>query len=55
MFRPPIRGNQLKFTYNDLRCTPLVTKIFKLLIHSLCPSIYGHDLVKAGLHLGLFG
>ena len=29
--------------------------IFKLVVHSLCPSIYGHDLVKAGLVLGLFG
>ena len=29
--------------------------IFKLIVHSLCPSIYGHDLVKAGLILGLFG
>lgn len=29
--------------------------IFKLLVHSICPSIYGHELVKAGLLLGLFG
>lgn len=29
--------------------------IFKLIVHSLCPSIYGHELVKAGLILGLFG
>jgi DNA helicase MCM8 len=29
--------------------------IFKLLVHSLCPSIYGHELVKAGLLLCLFG
>lgn len=27
---------------------------FRLLVHSLCPSIYGHELVKAGLILGLF-
>lgn len=30
-------------------------QIFKLVVHSLCPSIYGHDLVKAGFILGLFG
>lgn len=28
---------------------------FKLLVHSLCPSIYGHEVVKAGLLLALFG
>jgi DNA replicative helicase MCM subunit Mcm2 (Cdc46/Mcm family) len=28
---------------------------FPLLVHSLCPTIYGHELVKAGLLLGLFG
>lgn len=33
----------------------LKKNVFKLLVHSLCPSIYGHDLVKAGLLLGLFG
>ena len=30
-------------------------EIFKLLVASLCPSIYGHELVKAGLVLALFG
>ena len=30
-------------------------EIFKLLVTSLCPSIYGHELVKAGLVLALFG
>ncbi|KAL5007806.1 hypothetical protein ScPMuIL_016612 [Solemya velum] len=29
--------------------------VFRLLVNSLCPSIYGHELVKAGLTLGLFG
>lgn len=29
--------------------------IFRLLVGSLCPTIYGHELVKAGLILGLFG
>jgi len=30
-------------------------KLLKLLVASLCPSIYGNELVKAGLLLGLFG
>ncbi|XP_041975315.1 DNA helicase MCM8-like [Aricia agestis] len=29
--------------------------VFRLLVHSLCPAIFGHELVKAGLILGLFG
>lgn len=29
--------------------------IFKLLVNSLCPSIYGHEMVKAGLLLGVIG
>ncbi|CAK1540076.1 unnamed protein product [Leptosia nina] len=29
--------------------------VFKLLVHSLCPTIFGHEAVKAGLILGLFG
>lgn len=28
---------------------------FNLLVHSLCPSIFGHEMVKAGLILALFG
>ena len=31
------------------------SQIFKLLVHSLCPAIYGHEVVKAGLLLALFG
>jgi len=27
----------------------------RLLVHSLCPSIYGHELVKAALLMALFG
>ncbi|KAL6060948.1 DNA replication licensing factor mcm8 [Balamuthia mandrillaris] len=30
-------------------------KIFPLIVQSLCPTIYGHELVKAGLTLALFG
>lgn len=29
--------------------------LFQLIVGSLCPSIYGHEMVKAGLVLGLFG
>ncbi|CAB3979134.1 DNA helicase MCM8-like [Paramuricea clavata] len=29
--------------------------LFQLIVGSVCPSIYGHELVKAGLVLGLFG
>nr|CAD7574505.1 unnamed protein product [Timema californicum] len=29
--------------------------IFRLLVNSLCPLIYGHEMVKAGLLLALFG
>eukprot|EP01063_Lacrimia_lanifica_P017713 TRINITY_DN24738_c0_g1_i1.p1 TRINITY_DN24738_c0_g1~~TRINITY_DN24738_c0_g1_i1.p1 ORF type:complete len:750 (+),score=220.75 TRINITY_DN24738_c0_g1_i1:87-2336(+) len=29
--------------------------VFNLLVHSLCPSILGHNLVKAGMLLTLFG
>lgn len=29
--------------------------LFKMLVGSLCPAIYGHELVKAGLILCLFG
>ncbi|KAF3442091.1 hypothetical protein FNV43_RR16007 [Rhamnella rubrinervis] len=28
---------------------------FRQLLHSICPSIYGHELVKAGITLALFG
>ena len=33
----------------------LKSDLMKLLVASLCPSIYGHEMVKAGLLLGLFG
>lgn len=29
--------------------------LFKLLVQSLCPTIFGHEIVKAGLLLALFG
>jgi DNA helicase MCM8 len=30
-------------------------QLFRLVVQSLCPAIYGHELVKAGLTLALFG
>ena len=47
-----------EFTDKDLQAINLIKSepnTFRLLIHSLCPSIYGHEMVKAGLILGLFG
>ncbi|GAB6026064.1 DNA replication licensing factor mcm8 [Chamberlinius hualienensis] len=29
--------------------------LFRLIVHSLCPAIYGHEMIKAGLVLALFG
>ncbi|NWU01238.1 MCM8 helicase, partial [Urocynchramus pylzowi] len=29
--------------------------LFRLIVNSLCPAIYGHEIVKAGLALALFG
>jgi len=47
-----------QFTDTDLEFVVEIASqesIFRLLVHSLCPSIYGHEIVKAGLLLGLFG
>lgn len=38
-----------------IRSLALSELAFPLLVHSLCPTIYGHELVKAGILLGLFG
>lgn len=51
--------SQVEFTYLDYSAIrelfDLGPELFKLLVASLCPSIYGHELVKAGLLLALFG
>jgi DNA helicase MCM8 len=36
-------------------CIKNESHLFRLLVHSLAPAIFGHELVKAGLLLGLFG
>jgi len=49
----------IEFTYNDYALVQEIhssgDQMMKLLVHSLCPTIYGHNMVKAGLLLGLFG
>lgn len=40
---------------NDIHKTSERKDLFPLLIKSICPTIFGHELVKAGLVLCLFG
>ncbi|KAL4857670.1 putative DNA helicase [Chlorella vulgaris] len=56
-FLPP---NMPGFSHLDLKFICEFTNGYegdqlRLLVHSLCPSIFGHELVKAGLLLSLFG
>jgi len=54
--RPDVKT--LEFSARDLECFKNIKNSedpFRLLVNSLCPSIFGHELVKAGLILGLFG
>lgn len=49
---------ETEFTEKDLELIKTIKNQpcpFRLLVHSLCPSIFGHEMVKAGLVLGLFG
>lgn len=39
----------------SIRAIALSDKALPMLVNSLCPSIFGHELVKAGLLLALFG
>ncbi|KAK7466622.1 hypothetical protein BaRGS_00037279, partial [Batillaria attramentaria] len=51
-------GLAMEFTMKELygiRQIQSEPHLFRLLVGSLCPTIYGHELVKAGLILGLFG
>lgn len=51
-------GLAMDFTIKELYAIEEIQSeknIFKLLVGSLCPSIFGHEMVKAGLVLGLFG
>nr|KAF6471598.1 hypothetical protein HJG59_010980 [Molossus molossus] len=51
-------GTLLEFSLKDLYAIQEIQaeeNLFKLIVNSLCPVIFGHELVKAGLALALFG
>lgn len=53
-----IAARNLEFSEKEIDILKSVARepnIFKILIHSLCPRIFGHEMVKAGLILSLFG
>uniref|UniRef100_A0A803SNX2 DNA helicase MCM8 n=1 Tax=Anolis carolinensis TaxID=28377 RepID=A0A803SNX2_ANOCA len=48
----------MEFSLKDLYAVQEIQaeeNLFKLIVNSLCPTIYGHEIVKAGLVLALFG
>ncbi|XP_066561850.1 DNA helicase MCM8 [Amia ocellicauda] len=52
------QGASLEFSLKDLYAIQEIQAeehLLKLIVNSLCPAIYGHVLVKAGLVLALFG
>ena len=54
----PSNSSDVSFTPNEIQSFRNISQsahCFPLLVHSLCPAIFGHDLVKFGLLLGLFG
>jgi DNA helicase MCM8 len=51
-------GSQMEFSMRELYGINEIqgdSNVFKLIVGSLCPTIYGQEIVKAGLILGLFG
>ncbi|MEE6474375.1 hypothetical protein FKM82_010360 [Ascaphus truei] len=51
-------GVSMDFSLKDLYAVQEIQAeeyLFKLIVNSLCPTIYGHEVVKAGLSLALFG
>eukprot|EP01117_Protostelium_nocturnum_P012324 TRINITY_DN4538_c0_g1_i1.p1 TRINITY_DN4538_c0_g1~~TRINITY_DN4538_c0_g1_i1.p1 ORF type:complete len:594 (+),score=185.27 TRINITY_DN4538_c0_g1_i1:244-1782(+) len=52
------KADQLLFTANQMTCIRQISQeknIFRLITNSICPGIYGHEMVKAGMVLTLFG
>ncbi|XP_041106487.1 DNA helicase MCM8 [Polyodon spathula] len=52
------QGASMEFSLKDLYAIQEIQaeeNLLKLIVNSLCPAIYGHTLVKAGLALALFG
>ncbi|XP_064002305.1 DNA helicase MCM8 isoform X1 [Pogoniulus pusillus] len=48
----------MEFSLKDLYAVQEIQaeeNLFRLIVNSLCPAIYGHEIVKAGLVLALFG
>ncbi|XP_070576847.1 DNA helicase MCM8-like [Ptychodera flava] len=51
-------GLAIDFTIKELYAIQAIQaekNLLKLIVGSVCPAIYGHEMVKAGLVLGLFG
>ena len=47
-----------QFSTKDLHAIQAIADtpdLFTLIVASMCPGIFGHEMVKAGLCLGLFG
>uniref|UniRef100_A0AAY4CF72 DNA helicase MCM8 n=1 Tax=Denticeps clupeoides TaxID=299321 RepID=A0AAY4CF72_9TELE len=55
---PECQGTSVEFSLKDLYAIQEIQAqedLLKLIVNSLCPAIFGHLLVKAGLALALFG
>ncbi|KAJ8972969.1 hypothetical protein NQ317_019316 [Molorchus minor] len=50
----PLFKLQSYLFYTSLKTVHGKPNLFQLLVQSLCPNIYGHEIVKAGLLLALF-
>lgn len=53
-----ITSTEFQFTMKDYYCIQKlhsIPNLFEFMVNSLCPSIYGHEMVKAGMLLSLFG
>ncbi|XP_055377911.1 DNA helicase MCM8 [Condylostylus longicornis] len=58
IFKEKSYQNISAFTEKDLQAVSMIKEEpspFRLLVQSLCPSIFGHEMVKAGLVLALLG